>query len=153
MIQEDLVKGQIYTCPVGVFIFSHMEGETACFEGKGHESMQDYDERSGLVRVDIVTVLMRMKPFHAVDILEKKQMVKIEIDAYNAVKVLSFCREFVNDNLPNKYMFQALKDAVDEFERVVALQLTDEQWTYIKACDEVNGLIGKVPDDNAGHGR
>lgn len=71
--------------------------------------------------------------------------VPLELKPYNAISILAFCREWVNDGTPNDYKFQALKEAVDELEHQLARNLTDEQWEEIRAENQVNQLIGKSP--------
>ena len=71
--------------------------------------------------------------------------VAIELKPYNAVTILAFCREFVNDQSCDEYKFQAIKEAVDELEMQIARHLTDEQWEEINAENQVNQLIGKSP--------
>lgn len=71
--------------------------------------------------------------------------VKIELTPYNAMHILSFCREFINENTPEQYIFKAIKEAVDEMESELAKSLTDEHWQEITAESAINELIGKVP--------
>lgn len=71
--------------------------------------------------------------------------VPIEMKPYNALSILSFCREFVNDDLIKEYKNQALREAVDELEQQLARHLTDEQWEEVRAENQVNQLIGKSP--------
>lgn len=74
-----------------------------------------------------------------------KTKVSIEMKPYNAITVLSFCREFVNEDTCNEYRFQAIKEAVDELEQQLGRHLTDEQREEIRAEHQVNQLIGKSP--------
>ena len=73
-----------------------------------------------------------------------KTKVPIEMKPYNAITVLSFCREFINDDLCDEYKFQAIKEAVDELEFQLGRNLTDDQWDQIHAENEINQLIGKI---------
>ena len=77
--------------------------------------------------------------------MEDNTKVPIEMKPYNAIAVLSFCREFINDDTCDEYRFQAIKEAVDELQEQLVIRLTDEQWEEIKAEDQVNKLIGKSP--------
>jgi hypothetical protein len=74
-----------------------------------------------------------------------KTKVPIELKPYNAVAILAFCREYINDDLADDYMFQAIREAVDEFELQLARNLNDDQWDEIRAENQVNQLIGKSP--------
>lgn len=74
-----------------------------------------------------------------------KTKVPIEMSPYNAISILSFCREFINDDLPDEYRYQAIKEAVLELELQLGRHLTDEQWEEILAENQVNQLIGKSP--------
>lgn len=71
--------------------------------------------------------------------------VTIKMRPYNAMTVLSFCREFINDTTADEYMFTAIKEAVDELEEELTRNLTDEQWDDLNAENIVNQLIGKSP--------
>lgn len=71
--------------------------------------------------------------------------VPIEMKPYNAISILSFCREFINDDLCDEYRFKAIKEAVEELESQLGRNLTDEQWEEIRAENKVNQLIGKSP--------
>lgn len=74
-----------------------------------------------------------------------KTKVLIKMRPYNAIAVLSFCREFITDDTCDEYRFQAIKEAVDELEQQISRHLNDEQWEEIKAENQVNQLIGKSP--------
>lgn len=77
--------------------------------------------------------------------MSDKSKVPIEMNPYNAITILSFCREFVNKDTCDDYMFQAIKEAVDELELQLGRNLTDEHWTQINAENQINQLIGKSP--------
>lgn len=77
--------------------------------------------------------------------MNKDNKIRIEITPYNAISILSFCREFINEDTPNEYHFQAIKEAVDELELQLGRILTDEHFEEIRAEDEVNKIIGKIP--------
>ncbi len=68
----------------------------------------------------------------------------IELNAYNAITILAFCGEFVDD-MPLDYKFQAIKEAVGELEEQLGLKLTEEHWSEIDLVNKVNQLIGKSP--------
>lgn len=74
-----------------------------------------------------------------------KTKVPIELKPYNAISILAFMREFINDDLADDYKFKAIREAVDELEEQLGRALTDEQWDEIKAENEVNQVIGKSP--------
>lgn len=71
--------------------------------------------------------------------------VPLKMKPYNALAILSFCREFVNDDLDANYLFKAIKEAVAELEEQLGRTLTDEHWDEIHAENQINQLIGKSP--------
>lgn len=77
--------------------------------------------------------------------MNKDNKIRIEITPYNAISILSFCREFINEDTPNKYHFQAIREAVDELELQLGRILTDEHFEEIRDENELNKLIGKIP--------
>jgi hypothetical protein len=72
--------------------------------------------------------------------------VPIELSPYNALTILSFMREFVNERMPKEYRFQAIREAVDEFEFQLTRNITDEQHAAVLEELKINKLIGKVPN-------
>ena len=74
--------------------------------------------------------------------------VPIELNPYNAISILAFCREFVNDDLADDYKFKAIREAVDELELQLTRNLTDENWEEIHTENKINQLIGKSPIRN-----
>lgn len=73
------------------------------------------------------------------------EKVKLELNPYNAITVLSFMREFVNEDNQDEYKFRAIHEAVQEYEEEIARKLTNEHWDEIHATNEINQLIGKSP--------
>ncbi len=71
--------------------------------------------------------------------------VNLELNPYNAITILAFLRDFVNDDLADVYMFQAIREAVNEYESELAKKLTDDQWNEINMVNQINQLIGKSP--------
>jgi hypothetical protein len=71
--------------------------------------------------------------------------VPIELSPYNALSILAFCREFVNDDLVDEYKFTAIREAVDQLELQLHRNLTDEHWEEIHIENKTNQLIGKSP--------
>lgn len=71
--------------------------------------------------------------------------VKLELEPYNAIIILSFLREFVNEENADEYQFQSIHEAVKEYETELSRRLTEEQWNEIDAVNQVNQLIGKSP--------
>ncbi len=74
-----------------------------------------------------------------------KDIVKIELSPYNALTLLSFMREFVNDSCVEDYRLTSLMQAVDQYEKSMSKNITMEQIDDAKAENEVNQLIGKSP--------
>ena len=71
--------------------------------------------------------------------------VKIELTPYNAMSILAFLREWVNDDVKGDYEFKAICEAVDQYEKEVASKMTDEQFDDMHRENVVNQLIGKSP--------
>lgn len=72
--------------------------------------------------------------------------IKIELDPYNAVTILSFCREFVTEeSCAGDYKLRAIFEAVHEYEQELSKRLTEKDWDEIHATNQVNQLIGKSP--------
>ncbi len=71
--------------------------------------------------------------------------VPLEMHPYNAISILGFCREFINDKTSDDYQFQAIKEAVDELEMQLTRHLTDDHWEIIHHENQLNQIIGKVP--------
>lgn len=71
--------------------------------------------------------------------------VTIELTPYDALAILKFCREFVNDDTKGDRRFKAIQDAVDEYENEIYKKLSIEQLDDAIAENEVNFLIGKWP--------
>lgn len=72
--------------------------------------------------------------------------VTIELTPYNALGILKFCREFINDDNKDDYRFKAIHDAVAEFEEQIYKNVSINQLEDAIAENEVNYLIGKWPD-------
>lgn len=77
--------------------------------------------------------------------MSDKTKVPIEMNPSNAMEILLFCRQFINERNAHKYKLAAIHEAVNELEQQLAKSLTDEHWEEIKAQNEINKLIGKVP--------
>jgi hypothetical protein len=71
--------------------------------------------------------------------------VKIELTPYNALSILSFLREFVNDDNVNEPAFKAIHEAVDEYNVSLIKHITPEQVNDGQQENQVNQLIGKSP--------
>lgn len=76
------------------------------------------------------------------------EKIKIELHAYNAFAILSFLREFINENTRDKYGLKALQDAVNEYEWQVLNKSSLQQIEDAIVENKVNILIGKSPDVN-----
>lgn len=72
--------------------------------------------------------------------------IQLKLKPYNAITILAFCREYINDDLEEEYHFQAIKEAVAELEDQLAANLTDDAWDEITSENHVNQLIGKSPN-------
>jgi hypothetical protein len=71
--------------------------------------------------------------------------VLIELNPYTALAILSFCREYINDETKGDYRFKAINEAVDEYEAEVCCKISSDQIRDAVAENEVNRLIGKWP--------
>ena len=70
---------------------------------------------------------------------------KLELEPYNAITILSFLRDFVTKESCKDYRLKALLDSADELELELGKRLTEEHWEDIISTDQVNQLIGKSP--------
>ncbi|GGG97622.1 hypothetical protein [Pedobacter zeae] len=75
------------------------------------------------------------------------EKVKIELSPYDALSILSFCREYVNDELADEPIFIALKKSVKAFEEELTKNLTEDQYEDAKAENQVNRLMGTCPNN------
>lgn len=71
--------------------------------------------------------------------------VKLELEPYDAITILSFLREFINEDNADVYQFKAIHEAVESFQDELASKLTAAQREEINAVNQVNQLIGKSP--------
>jgi len=69
----------------------------------------------------------------------------IELEPYNSIAILSFLREYINDETEGDYRFKAIQDAVDEYEQQIYKNVSEKQLEDAIAENEVNKLIGKWP--------
>ena len=71
--------------------------------------------------------------------------VTIELTPYDALAILKFFREFINDDTKGDYRFKAIEDAVNEYEKQIYKNVSSEQLDDAIAENQVNRLIGKWP--------
>lgn len=71
--------------------------------------------------------------------------VKIELTPYNSMTIMSFLREFVNDDTKDDYQLKAIHQAVNQYEEELHKNITNEQIEDCRAENQVNQLIGKSP--------
>ena len=74
--------------------------------------------------------------------------IKIELTPYNALSILAFLRQFVNDGNKVEPNFKAIHDAVDQFGAQIVRNITYEQIKDYNAENQVNQLIGKSPQSS-----
>jgi hypothetical protein len=74
-----------------------------------------------------------------------KDIVKIELSPYNALTLLSFMREFVNESNTDDYRLNAIHEAVNQYEKSMTKNITLDQIDDAKVENQVNQLIGKSP--------
>lgn len=70
---------------------------------------------------------------------------KIELEPYTALALISFLREFVNEENADDFRFKAIHDAVAEYEKQVYDRITPDQLQDAMHENEVNRLTGKWP--------
>ncbi len=71
--------------------------------------------------------------------------VTLELKPYNAMTILRFLREFVNEDLTDDYQFTAIREAVDEYEKQIYKKISIPMLDEVEVENEVNQLIGKSP--------
>ncbi len=71
--------------------------------------------------------------------------VTLELTPYNAMTILKFLREFVNEDLVDDYQFTAIKEAVAEYEKQIYKKITLTMLDEVDKENAVNQLIGKSP--------
>jgi hypothetical protein len=71
--------------------------------------------------------------------------VKIELTPYNAISILAFLREYINDDVKHEPQFKAISEAVDEYEKSIYRNMNMCQIVDAAAENQVNQLIGKSP--------
>jgi hypothetical protein len=53
--------------------------------------------------------------------------IKIELSPYNALEILKFCREFINDENKGVPGLKGIHEAIGEYERQVYVNISEEQ--------------------------
>lgn len=76
--------------------------------------------------------------------------VKIELTPYQSLSILSFLREFVNEENQDEAQFRSIHECVTAFENQIYEKVTDEMIDDAIAENEVNILIKKVPQNKGG---
>lgn len=71
--------------------------------------------------------------------------VLIELSPYNALAILAFCREYINDETEGDYRVKAIQDAVKEYENEIYKKVGMPQLDDAIAENQVNKVIGKCP--------
>lgn len=74
--------------------------------------------------------------------------ITIELSPYNAMAILSFLREYINDDVKDEPQFTAISNAVNEYELQVEKKITLEQINYARFENNVNQIIGTSPTRN-----
>lgn len=81
--------------------------------------------------------------------------VTISLTPHNALAILAFMCEFLNDENRSNPEFQAIHEALDEYQTSLTINITEEQIDDAVAEAQVNFLLGKSPqgkeeDDDSG---
>ncbi len=71
--------------------------------------------------------------------------VRISLTPYNALAILSFCREFINESTKGDIKFKSIQDAVDEYEKQINKNMSQAQFEDALEENNINKLIGKWP--------
>lgn len=71
--------------------------------------------------------------------------INIELTPYNAVAILSFLREYFNEETEGDYQFKAMQDATAQYEQEIYAKLSPDLLDDAMQENEVNRLIGKWP--------
>lgn len=77
--------------------------------------------------------------------IELEQKVKIELTPYNALAILSFMREYINDENKHDPELKAIHESVDEFTKQIYTKMTMSQLNAGIFESKVNDMIGKHP--------
>lgn len=78
------------------------------------------------------------------------QKVSIELTPFQAIEILAFMREFVNDQNKEVPELAAIHEAVGAYEEEIYEKITDEMMEEVEAENEVNFLLGKQPPNRGG---
>lgn len=72
--------------------------------------------------------------------------IKIELSPFNALEILSFLKEFINESTDNKPEYEAITKAVDEYKNQIIANASLDQIEDAFAEREVNILLNRLPD-------
>lgn len=71
--------------------------------------------------------------------------VKIELRPYDAIAILSFLREFINDENKNDSRLAAIHETVKEYEDEIHKNMTSDMLEDAILENSINGLAGRHP--------
>lgn len=71
--------------------------------------------------------------------------VKIELRPYDALAILTFCREYINDSNKHNPWFTAIHEAVSNYEEEIFNNLSTEQLADAKLECNVNYIADRHP--------
>ena len=72
--------------------------------------------------------------------------VKIELTPYNALAILAFLREYINDENKHDSRFAAIHESVDEYAKEIFTKANNEQISAGIFESKVNDLLGRHPN-------
>lgn len=78
------------------------------------------------------------------------QKISIELTPFQALAILAFMREFVNDENKEVAELAAIHEAVEAYEQEIYNKVTYEMMEDVEAENEVNFLLGKQPQNRGG---
>ncbi|MBP7400482.1 MAG: hypothetical protein KA954_12900 [Chitinophagales bacterium] len=77
--------------------------------------------------------------------MSDKLKVSIELTPYNALSILAFCREWINEDTKGWEKFKAINEAVDAYESEIYLKVNNDHLDDAEAENLLNELFGRCP--------
>ena len=72
--------------------------------------------------------------------------VKLELRPYTALTILSFCREYINDENINDSRLTAIHESVKEYEDEIYKKISPQELEDAILENKVNDLTGRHPE-------
>lgn len=74
-------------------------------------------------------------------------MIKIELTPYAALSILSFLREYINEDTQHRMEFQAINECVLEYEKEVFKKTDLDHLEDALVENNINKMLGKAPSN------